>query len=384
VNPDAPIVKHTYIWLDLIRALAALEVFLQHLRTLVFKNYWDGQAGITKKIFYFITGFSHEAVIIFFVLSGFLITGAIVKSREAGKFTALNYGLDRLVRLWIVLIPGLILTFCVDSMGVHWFGTTPVYLGTLNYMGNIAVASFLNWKTFFGNIFFLQTISVNTFGSNTALWSLGNEFWYYVLFPLIYFIFYSKNIWTRVLLLVVALGTFVFIGKYVAVYFLIWLIGSVLFFVKKRFRAPSPRLKKALLTGGLIAFIICLYKLRMSGSQDWAKDFVTGTVTSVLCYVGIYSTIRSRIVSKIISFFSGFSYSLYVIHLPLALFISSLLVGTQKDWGLSSFFLYLFIVVVILGLTILFWYCFESRYIRVRAYIKKRVFSKSAAALITN
>jgi len=35
------------------------------------------------------------------------------------------------------------------------------------------------------NVFFLQTITVPVYGSNSPLWSLANEFWYYLLFPLL-------------------------------------------------------------------------------------------------------------------------------------------------------------------------------------------------------
>ena len=113
---NRPLIKHSYVWLDLIRALAAMAVFLQHLRTLIFISYSNGPAGFFKKTFYFLTGFSHEAVVIFFVLSGFFITGVVVNAWESGKFYFLNYGLDRLIRLWIVLIPGLMLTFIADRI----------------------------------------------------------------------------------------------------------------------------------------------------------------------------------------------------------------------------------------------------------------------------
>jgi peptidoglycan/LPS O-acetylase OafA/YrhL len=104
----------------------------------------------------------------------------------------------------------------------------------------------------------------------------------------------------------------------------------------------------------------------------WLKDLVSALVTAVLCYVGLYSDIQSKMLSRIIRFFSGISYSLYVIHLPLCLLITSWLTGSGNNWGLSYFLLYLFIALVVLGLTVIFWYCFESRYIQVRTYIKKR------------
>ena len=376
---NQPPVRHTYIWLDLIRALAALAVFMQHLRTLLFKNYWMGQTSSLKKIFYFVTGFSHEAVIVFFVLSGFFITGAIVRAWEKGKFSFLNYGIDRLIRLWIVLIPGLIFTLIVDRMGLYWFGTNPAYTGAILYTGHIDVASNLSAASFFGNIFFLQGILVNTFGSNSPLWSLSNEFWYYVLFPVLFFIFYYKKAGTRVLLLILALGIFVFIGKDMLMYFLIWLLGSVLFFVKKTFETPAIWVRNALFIGGSLALALYFYKLRTGGGLDWEKDLMSGVITAVLCYAGLFATIHNKMISKIISFFSGISYSLYIIHLPLCIFITSLVVGSQKDWGLKYLLLYFLIAVIILGVTVIFWYCFESRYIQVRTYFKKKFFSGAPA-----
>ena len=38
---------------------------------------------------------------------------------------------------------------------------------------------------FLGSMAFLQTIYIPTFGSNGPMWSLSNEFWYYIVFPLV-------------------------------------------------------------------------------------------------------------------------------------------------------------------------------------------------------
>jgi peptidoglycan/LPS O-acetylase OafA/YrhL len=381
---NQPVITHKYIWLDLVRAIAALEVFFGHLRALVFKNYWVGPTGFVKKVFYFFTGFSHEAVIIFFILSGFFITGAIMKARKAGKFSYLNYGLDRLVRLWIVLIPGLILTLIVDRLGLHYFGSNPAYTGTLEYTGNIHVDANLNIGTFIGNIFFLQTILVNTFGSNAPLWSLSNEFWYYVLFPVVLSAFYSKKMIAKVLFFILAVGICLFIGNKILLYFLIWLIGSALYFVQSNFPAPTNRLRNLIFVFGFTTFIIFFYLLRTTGSVNWGMEFVSGILTGILCYCGLYSSLRSVTGSRIISFFSGFSYSLYIIHLPICIFITSFLVGPLKDWSISSLLLYLFIVVIILGVTIIFWYLFESRYKQVRNYIKKRLSGTVNPAFLKN
>ena len=56
------------------RALAALAVLGGHVRALSLSSYNQlDSPNILQKMFYFLTGFGHQAVIIFFVISGFLI-----------------------------------------------------------------------------------------------------------------------------------------------------------------------------------------------------------------------------------------------------------------------------------------------------------------------
>src|ERR1700730_1719957 len=94
--------------LDLIRASAAWAVLWGHVRALFFIDFqhlpyyswWLG--GI-----YFITGFGHQAVMVFFVLSGFLISASIMRKHSSGRWSTGEYALDRATRLYAVLIPGL-------------------------------------------------------------------------------------------------------------------------------------------------------------------------------------------------------------------------------------------------------------------------------------
>ena len=368
--------RHTYVWLDLIRGAAAMEVFLGHLRTLVFKNYWVGGHGTIKNLFYFLTGFSHEAVVIFFVLSGFFISDAILRSKEKGNFSFLNYGIDRLSRLWIVLIPGLFLTLLIDFIGLHYFGSSPAYLGTIPYTGNINVLDRFTLVNFIGNIFFLQTIYVSPFGSNSPLWSLSYEFWYYILFPLILFIFWKEGMRKKIFVLLLLAAVVIFIRTQVALYFSIWLIGWALVYIKRNFQAPSRLVRNLVLAPGLILFGLYMYKVRTGGPSDFSKDFTIGLLTAVLCYWGIYSGLKNKILKRIMAFFSGLSYSLYVIHLPLCIFICSLFSIIQKDWGQKGIAEYISIALLVFGVTVVFWFYFESRYLTFRAYLKSKISGK--------
>jgi peptidoglycan/LPS O-acetylase OafA/YrhL len=180
-----------YDCLDLLRGCAALLVLTGHLRAYVFQNFNEAMAagmgsGLLVKAFYFATSLGHQAVIVFFALSGFLVGGKAVEDILVRRFSWSRYLLRRLTRLWIVIVPALLFTLVLDKTAMSLAATG--YDGRFYQMyasgprADVPIShSFLTWL---GNVAFLQTIVVPCFGSNGPLWSLANEFWYYMLFPL--------------------------------------------------------------------------------------------------------------------------------------------------------------------------------------------------------
>jgi len=179
--------KHRDGLLDLVRGVSALLVMLGHLRGFLFLDFCDlERAGLLTKLFYFATGLGHQAVMVFFVLSGYFVGGSALSGLGKGSFTWHGYAASRLTRLWMVLIPALLLTLCIDLLGHHW--NPGAYSGDLHagFMSGPMPNQPAAWGTvtLLGNLCFLQTIAVPVFGSNGPLWSLANEFWYYLMFPL--------------------------------------------------------------------------------------------------------------------------------------------------------------------------------------------------------
>jgi peptidoglycan/LPS O-acetylase OafA/YrhL len=78
--------------LDFVRWVAALLVVLQHVRYLWCVEYTNVQnKTLWIKLFYFITGFGSEAVLVFFMLSGYLVGGGALRKWRDGKYSSRDY-----------------------------------------------------------------------------------------------------------------------------------------------------------------------------------------------------------------------------------------------------------------------------------------------------
>src|SRR5277367_4953881 len=114
--------------LDLIRGVAAWAVMWGHLQALFFVDFPQIQnPSLFLKAVYFLTGFGNEAVFVFFVLSGFLISTAIFSRQGSGNWSWRNYAIDRSSRLYVVLIPGLLFGLLWDKFGGSVFASTGIY-----------------------------------------------------------------------------------------------------------------------------------------------------------------------------------------------------------------------------------------------------------------
>ena len=324
--------------LDLVRGVAALAVMLGHLRNLFLVNLSEAARNSNPlvKLVYLVTGFSHYAVMIFFVLSGFLVGGTVLRGRMDRTWSWRLYSTNRLTRLWIVLIPALLLGAIWDHCGIRIFGTSGIYGGVARAnIGIFAVPPRLSASVMLGNALFLQNILAPTFGSNGPLWSLSYEFWYYVLFPLMVLAFPVGGKTTRstVLCAIAALAVVLFIGQEIAVYFLIWLLGAAI-----NLAPEGPGARGSIwivVTAGAVVLLVAVLRFK-PGTTEYS-DFFVGIASTVLIFALVRSRARSRagLYSRVARRLAGFSYTLYIVHLPALVFISAWLVP-QRRWQPDS------------------------------------------------
>jgi peptidoglycan/LPS O-acetylase OafA/YrhL len=318
------------VLLDLLRGLAAILVLADHCRNYFFVNFHEvGLHRVLLAVPYILTAAGHEAVVIFFVLSGFLIGGTVRRSFELGQWNWAGYLSNRLVRLWIVLLPGLLLTLLWDKIGIALEASRPVYLGDPGHpmVGSIARTDAA--AVFIGNVLFVQEVLVPAFGSNGPLWSLANEFWYYVLFPLGLLAILPISS-TRTRIITAALFTLlgVWLRTTLLPLFPVWLLGAALI------NLPRPHLSNSLRWMAAATYVpIVFLCTRLHGTLGIVSDYILAGVTAALIWTLLSASRAAPAAAGQVRFSHGlarFSYTLYVVHLPFLTLMAALLVGDRR------------------------------------------------------
>jgi peptidoglycan/LPS O-acetylase OafA/YrhL len=288
--------------------------------------------NVALMFLYFVTSLGRQAVIVFFVLSGFFIGWAVISAARSGRWSWRGYLVRRLSRLGIVLLPALALTALWDFAGIGLFGAQSAYLGGRlgEFVLSFRVVDHLTPQAFVGNTFFLQGIlGIPTFGSNAPLWSLSYEFWYYMLFPLMICAYLAQGR-MRWLFGAGAGLTLVLIGPTIAAYYLVWLLGVAIVVCALRL---GPRRQFvpawALIPAGLLLLAVLVMSQRHSVR-------VSDGVLSVACaiFLGIVVLKRGpaawtsglgRLYASAARRLAGSSYTLYLVHLPMLIFLRAAL-----------------------------------------------------------
>jgi len=355
-QPVFPLTEQASAHLDMVRGLAALAVLGSHWRSLFFLNWPNvSHKNLLLATLYAVAKFGHQAVVVFFVLSGFLIGRTVIKDMVTGKWSIKKYALHRGVRLYLVLIPALLLCWFWDGLGMHLFPRSALYLGTsgVSVLG-YRVAEWISPRIFFGNLFFLQLIRVPPFGSDSPLWSLSYEFWYYVLFPCLAILFVKTfSFWRRFTYGICFLVVAYFIGSWMFQGFFIWLLGVSLVFIPK----PANRILRhywMFFGFSLFALLgILLVSILASFPQKYSFfDHILGVFVAFFLYTLLHSPMQiGRAYKSYTKGIAGFSYTLYLAHMPFLLFFAALVNHrSQASVGMFS------VSVGILVMTILYSY----------------------------
>jgi peptidoglycan/LPS O-acetylase OafA/YrhL len=302
-----------YPMIDVLRASAAFLVLLGHTRNWIFTGIGAVDSpSLPLKFFWLITVLEHEAVVVFFVLSGFLVGGALVSSIGRKSFDLVGYLIARFVRIYIVYAPALVVTGLV-----FWIGP-----GLFKDFGGDTIRPLFSEQQFdFGglrpalcHIAGLQGFICGAWKQNPALWSLGYEWVLYLFAPAILGLLMmrgalSVRLAAIALLLCGAAAMSIDFGDWVF-WFAAWFLGVFASLVVKRFCLP---LSAGLVGLAALVGAMSIARIRVVSLLETDTVIALGTALIIACR----PLVTLQLAPRFFSWAANFSYSLYATHVPL-------------------------------------------------------------------
>lgn len=391
--------------LDGLRGLAILLVMLQHYMLGATSPSSAGRALL--KLF----SLGWVGVDLFFVLSGFLITGILLDAKGSPGYYR-NFYMRRLLRIFPLYYGVLAVLFGV----LPWcLPSTPAFRVAQQNQG---------WLWLYGaNI--LESMGqgyklVTEYFLTTHFWSLAVEEHFYLVWPTVIFLLPRKGIlWACVAVIVGAaalrLGMAIWWGdpvKYIESMHQFTLCrldtmasGGLLALLVRREQGLDRLMKPALWAGGAAAVLAVPVLLKMAEQQTnahgplrWVSDSFKYSVLAILCAALLVRTLgagRGTVLHRLFStrfmkFLGKYSYGLYVLH---ALFVPALerssffsVEALSVRWG-SAFLGRLSYVVLASGIAmiaaLLSWHLCEKHFLKLKRFFEYRRPAKPGTAAAT-
>lgn len=302
-----PLSRSVSVYLDLLRVAAAFAVLLNHMTL-------DGISMAWLPL----SGFSHEAVIVFFVLSGYIIHATTVgRGRTAGDFFV-----ARASRIYSVAIPAIVLSVVLGWVAMaHPAIDAPALINWVPTDG---------WDIVSSMVFLNQSWANDAaVALNAPYWSLCYEVWYYILFGIVVFARGALR-WT------LAAAAAAIAGPAVLVLFPVWLLGVALSKYGGRVAMPAPVAGMVLL--GSVAAIALIDSngfnvtvrdmmkglvpgfWRLDHSQQCVTDYMIALLigANILAFGSIGPRVRCAVLrlERPVRYMAGFTFSLYLFHRP--------------------------------------------------------------------
>ena len=338
--------KRRYITgLDGIRAIAVIMVLAYHLKLALFKS---GFLGVT----------------VFFVLSGYLITGILISEvEEEGTIDLKNFWLRRIRRLVPAVMSMAVVIIFVSAVVNRVIFTK----GCKDFLAS--VLGFNNWWQIFNKVSYFEAAGVPS--PFTHCWSLAIETQFYLIYPLIllgiYKLVKSRGegrakrglLFAGVTLLLALISVILMIVLFdpqqdaSRVYYgtdtrAFSLLFGALLAILWEYRMVPRRLSASvnMVLGSVSFAVLFVMTIAINGSSNfWYRggQFV-GTILTVLVIYAVSGrkTLLSRLLSHpVLKWIGNRSYSIYLWHYPIILLISK---GIKASWWITLIELVLSVV----------------------------------------
>ena len=335
-------------WLDWIRFLAAFAVLICHGRNLFLPEYSmlsPSQQNPITLVFYLLTRLGNEAVIIFFVLSGYLVGGRNLDRLLNDDFDVRSYFIDRFSRIFPPLL------------GCILFYSTIMFFG-----GNLPTT-----LTILGNLLSLQGILVQPMFA--TLWTLAYEVWFYILFGLMGAFCISKN--GRVVLFILICISVLALNKLGLLYLFIWVCGIIAYFIKKKLNHY--------LIGLLVIISMMLTQISSQGKVVMINIPIPSSFSTTMLAMS-FATFLSQspkttmnkvsIMDKVGTLLSSFTYTLYLSHVPCYRMLNLLGIQRADDLTIDSIMIYTMAFSIAIFISVIMYWLFERNSFLLKKILK--------------
>ena len=337
---------------DGLRGLAALYIVVNHASF----ELWVGShralatGGFAAVLAYAAVPFRYgsEVVLLFFLLSGFVIHLRQAQSLARGEmpsFRAVSFFRRRAIRLLPPLLFALLLTAALDQVGSQ---------ANQSFYEAVSIRSHSRSAfTFVMNALFLQGFAAPTFGSNSPLWSLSYEAIFYALYPAFLFarVHFGARTAFGATFAAGAAGSAVHaavspaIAWTISPYFAVWTLGA---FIAEAFARDLPLRRPLLMLALACPLIVPLLAVRgvvdpTLRSSIFAPGLALVMAVFVLHPAGLgFAAVLARLRGL-----GARSYTLYVIHLPILICMAALWVRARGDPPASGWLAFVGIVAAV-------------------------------------
>lgn len=339
--------------LDTFRAIAAIVVMIGHIELFRMQQFGN---GIFQKI-----PNGHTAVMMFFVISGFLITFLLIKEKEKyGTISVKDFYLRRILRIWPVYYMVLFVSFFL-------YEQLPS-IGTISF--NVAMIPNIG-RLFDGR-----------WATSPQIWSIGVENMFYVLFPLILLFVPKKQILLLLTILTAGLAILPHVIDYINVRTIrnepLSLLNNRFFYLNKfdslfigciiGFAFAENHTILKILYNKWLFFVCSAIAIVMWGGRIEAKYF-NDEIMSVLFAVVILNVCTNpdmniRFENHFSQFLGKISYGIYMYHWIVLLLAFRLLPLT--DSAISMVLLYGFTFVLTIGVAWLSYETYEKFFLNLK------------------
>jgi peptidoglycan/LPS O-acetylase OafA/YrhL len=327
-------------FLNIVRIVAAELVLIGHILAynLLSKQFSPTFNGISALYFPYNVNFIEIAdfgLVLFFLISGLLISNSIFSKLKKGKFSFTEYFFDRFARIYSGLIPCLFIILILDYINITFFPahflSVSAISGTIHsFLADFSLVNFIGSLTLLNHLPFSSLDIGFGFGTARPLWVLPIEWWLYISFG--WLILQWKQIYARKWLYILVFLVFsiiplgyLFLQNSNGLIVVVWLFGVLITAIMSSYTVLDAVPFKPVIAAVLFVFAIVMMMIYKGTVMNLpAISLIMFAFLFIIAYLKGKTFFSNTRLTKTVQFVAGYTFTLYLIQMPVILLVNVL------------------------------------------------------------